>query len=849
MANDPNDPWAKFRTGPAQPASQPQGDPVIARDPYKVEDQQIQRNADARSAITTQTSVADTAHDNRTTDIKNRIGNPQDLRKEYDALPEVKAYKVAAQQLAQALQTGEGPQADLALTYAFAKAMDPDSVVRESEQASVAGSQAWLDAAAENVKKQFGMDGAGSYTPEARAALRQQIIRSVATREKIYSERRKQFEELAKINQIDPFEVVGNHTGDAFVEQARAYDQQRRAAGANVAPVGGLTGAGATPPAIGPEPTASSPFPGFRGGDGPMQRNTSGVRNEDDPALAGLKEKYAALLETSPEPGKVVQWLREQGVTDPEVLRTTAAQAAFRLKNPNVPISNYNFEKIDDKVIPLSGMEKAITSVGDNPVGAYAVNAGQFLSGNTLDNMAANPDRARAAIDTVSMQNPNASAAGQISGGVLASMGGEAILARAGMAPGIARGLAADVGMGAANGAGAADAPDQSRGMNALMSAAMAGAGSLGGNAVVGATRKVIAPAGTGMNALYEAGVRPTLGQRVGDKGFLGATVNKTEQALQSFPIVGPAITGARQEARDQFQVGAFNEALKEVGEKLPKGFDQPGTKPHAYAQKTFDRVYAEARKGMTLVVDEELANDVSGMADKINSLGPDDLNRFKRIVENRVNNKLKSGSASGDDYKKIISGLDDQLRALKSNPQASELSDALTDLKFAIENSARRHSDPDAVALLDAADAGYAKFVRIEGAAARRGGEAGTFSPNQFDAEVQKAEGGVRSKAYNRGDALMQDYAQQGKGLTDTLPNSGTVDRLTATRLGLGVLLSPVAAAYAPGTRKVMQNAFAPAGPKRKAIADQLKKIGGTVSKTGAATGVVLLPGTAPAQ
>lgn len=168
-----------------------------------------------------------------------RLGNAQTLRKEFDALPEVKSYKVASQQLAQALNTGDGAQGDLALTYAFAKAMDPDSVVREAEQGMVAGSQPWLDAAAENVKKQFGMDGAGNYTPEARAAIRQQIIRAVAARNKQYVQRRADFSELANRNQIDPFEVVGKHMGSVYLDQFRAYDKQRREAGANVGMVGG----------------------------------------------------------------------------------------------------------------------------------------------------------------------------------------------------------------------------------------------------------------------------------------------------------------------------------------------------------------------------------------------------------------------------------------------------------------------------------------------------------------------------------------------------------------------------------------------------------------------------------
>lgn len=176
---------------------------------------------------------------NARTNADRNLSNAQSLRKEFDMLPEVRSYKVASQQLAQALSTGDGPQGDLALTYAFAKAMDPDSVVREAEQGMVADSQPWLQASAEKIKKQFGMDGAGSYTPEARAAIRQQIIRAVAARNKQYVQRRDDFSELAKRNNIDPFEVVGNHAGSVYLDQFRKYDEQRRKQGANVGGVGG----------------------------------------------------------------------------------------------------------------------------------------------------------------------------------------------------------------------------------------------------------------------------------------------------------------------------------------------------------------------------------------------------------------------------------------------------------------------------------------------------------------------------------------------------------------------------------------------------------------------------------
>ena len=204
---------------------------VVPPNPARVAQQQ---QDNARANASAQSTLTNTAQDNTRANTKERIDNPQSLRQEFDRLPEVKAYKVAVQQLAQALNTGADPQADLALTYSFAKAMDPDSVVREAEGQMISNSQPLFQAAVENTKKQFGMDEAGNYTPAARAALRQQIIRSVDTRNTIYQDRRKYYTDLANRNGIDPVEVIGNDIGEGFRQQFRAYDDKRRKEGATV---------------------------------------------------------------------------------------------------------------------------------------------------------------------------------------------------------------------------------------------------------------------------------------------------------------------------------------------------------------------------------------------------------------------------------------------------------------------------------------------------------------------------------------------------------------------------------------------------------------------------------------
>lgn len=621
-----------------------------------------------------------------------------------------------------------------------------------------------------------------------------------------------------------------------------------------------LPGAGAQggPPPLDPRDAGMVPGAGGAPTEQLQQGATKSV------TVSGISGRYRQLLGEGASGDELAAYLQSAGVTDPAVLTQARKQARYRDRFPKVPISDYPV--IETRDVPVSGADQALNAVGQSGAGAYAINAADALSAGTLDNIAGatggNAERMRAGMSAVSDANPIPSALGQVSGGVMASMTGEAGLARAGVGAGLFRGVAADAAYGAASGAGNADGGN--RGVNALMGAGAGAAGSLAGTAVTNGLVRAATPTGRGMNALYDAGVTPTIGQRGaamadqgGVKGAVGRMASSAEQKLQSIPILGSNIRGARQEARDQFQVGAFNEALKEVGEQLPKGM-KPGTAPNAYAQKTFDRVYAEARSGMKMMADEELANDLAGLSGDLATLGPQAFGKFKAVMDNFVNNRAANGELSGEAYKRTISDLDKKIALFKRGTTSEDqsLAEAIDGVKSALESAARRHSDPDSIALLDAADAGYAKLVRIEGAAARAGGEAGTFSPSQFDREVQKQSGGVRSRAYSRGDALMQDYADQGKALVDTVPNSGTVDRALATTAVVGSsLLSAKAAAvfggllgvYAPGTRKVMQKALSPAGPRRKAIAQQLEKRARLVGSTTAASAAALSPGTSP--
>jgi hypothetical protein len=573
---------------------------------------------------------------------------------------------------------------------------------------------------------------------------------------------------------------------------------------------------------------------------------TSGTQTVQNPQLAGVRGEYLARLQRGDGPGEIVQFLRSAGVTDPKLIATAVQQANFRRKNPNVPIDKYNTDALDLMDVPLSEdgvvgsflSERDMNTAAQSPGGAVLGRMGNAYTGNSLDSIVeatgGNGERARIALDDMQRLHPAASFGGDLAGGIGAALTAEAALARAGVASGVARSVAADTTYGMAAGAGAADNGDR---LSGAVKGGLSGlVGSVGGQAVARGVGSAISPTGGRLADLYDQGVRPTPGQRFVNSGVAGRALNNVEENLGSVPLVGSMIRGARQDARDQWQVAAFNSSLGEIGEKLPKGM-KPGTAPHQFAQQKFNAVYDKARSGMKVAADEQLASEVGQLGEQIGNLAEPSIRRFETIIRNTVLRRVGS-EIDGEAYKKIQSELGKTIRGIRKSPSGDgELADALDELKGIIDNAARRHSDPEAVALLDAADRGYAKFVQIEQASGRGGvgKDAGTFSPNDFASAVKGNGQRVRSKAYNQGQGLMQDFAAQGNNLVDRIPNSGSPERLMAagTLAGGAQYMEPstlgvlgiIGTLYAPGVRKGLAGAMAPRGPKAKAVADQVRK------------------------
>lgn len=150
----------------------------------------------------------------------------QKLRGEFQGLPQVKQYTEAANSLSGMLKAPNTPQGDLQVVYAFAKIMDPGSVVREGEMDMATNTASIV----ENLERQYGRLSDGNRLPPA---VRQGLIESA--RQKMgglnatYGQAYKQYRDLAVQNGVDPERVTGPYAGD--VVSGKEADYIRSAGG------------------------------------------------------------------------------------------------------------------------------------------------------------------------------------------------------------------------------------------------------------------------------------------------------------------------------------------------------------------------------------------------------------------------------------------------------------------------------------------------------------------------------------------------------------------------------------------------------------------------------------------
>ena len=394
------------------------------------------------------------------------VNNTLKLRSDFDAMPGVKEYRIALPQLGLGLKTKPDAAGDNALIYAYAKAMDPGSVVRESEMEMAGKAGSWLETRAAQIKKELGIEGGGQLSPQTRDALRREMVNKVGELNRAYTFQRERYKADATNLGIDPERVIGKHDGQPYHDGAQAWARTQQ----NNAMLQDVTGGATLNLAGGGDRQQSIPIP--REMQAEYEAFVGPRRGQLDP------QEYASFRD---------QLDRKYGfaANTPTQMDTNRKYAADA--NAQVQQGGQLNMRITPPSAPLDGLQSLNASVFNNPVGAALMSASPLSGG--MDEVAGGVrslingtdygverDRANAMRQTAKEQFPNASMAGEIGGGLLAGAGVAGRLPRLSQAistvPGM---LGSGAAFGAASGALENNA-DRTRG-----AAVGAGAGVAGG--------------------------------------------------------------------------------------------------------------------------------------------------------------------------------------------------------------------------------------------------------------------------------------------------------------------------------------------------------------------------------
>jgi hypothetical protein len=339
------------------------------------------------------------------------------------------------------------------------------------------------------------------------------------------------------------------------------------------------------------------------------------------------------------------------------------------------------------------------------------------------------------------------------------------------------------------------------------------------GAAVGGAAPAVVAGLGRGISPrasvnpdlelLKASGVRPTIGQT------LGGWANRAEEKLQSVPIMGDAITSARNRAVTQLNRAAINRATAPIGVQI----DDVGQEGIKKAGDALSQAYDDVLSGLKSInFDQQWRRDFGQLKSMAKALPQGVRGTFaqktKSLIEDRIS---KAGGMTAETMKQLDSELGTMARRYSRSAVASEqeLGDAFLQAQAMLRDQVARNN-PAAAESLKRINEGWANLVRVEGAGKAAMNNEGLFTPAQLNQAIRTADSSARKRAAARGTALMQDLGTAGQQtLGGRVPNSGTVDRLLlgGGALGAGAInpLIPAgliagAGAYSPPVQSLLR-------------------------------------------
>lgn len=505
-----------------------------------------------------------------------------------------------------------------------------------------------------------------------------------------------------------------------------------------------------------------------------VQLATGATRSEVDPALAGVNDHIRGMIGAGVPAAKIVEYMNsvEPGLGDKKAADVAAA-TRFRAQNPTVPLSRYPVS-VDKREVPMSGLRQGFNRAAQSPIGAFAMQAGDAVTGGTLDNMMSNPALARAGMQAVAGENPKSALLGTLAGGATAGGVAELGAARAGAtwAPRIA-----DMLYGSLYGAGSSD--EGSRLTGAIEGAgAGLGGGMFGRGLTRGAGRAATGVRDASAQYLRASGVPLTIGQAVSQSGRLGRYMKGREDRLAGYSGIGDTINAQRRGGLEAFNRAAIDEGLAPIGAQAA---NQTGEGAVETAGNAVSDAYQRALGGINLTRDRQFGLDMQAPTVAANRLPGEMGENARYTLAERVGRSFDpNGGLTGHNFQQAVRGLEGDARAVRSAAYGSDFGGIARDARGALEGMLDRQSPGSLPAYLDA-NAAYRNHAILADATSAAMNTDGLFTPAQLGqaarANAKKFTGKISAATTDRPFFELQRAGQ--RILPSKVPDSGTAGRV----------------------------------------------------------------------
>lgn len=307
---------------------------------------------------------------------------------------------------------------------------------------------------------------------------------------------------------------------------------------------------------------------------------------------------------------------------------------------------------------------------------------------------------------------------------------------------------------------------------------------------------------------LMDAGVRPTFGQVMGDKGgVVGRTLSRAEDSLTSVPVVGALLRKRRDAALKDFQRVTREAALPPgAAKESAESIDALANEFHKAYTDTLSAAPFPSLAFNNFTVDDVLQQQAQGRLISGRQLAG--ARNFVQDVFDTILDPTQPHTAAEAHW--IESQIKSQAFAYKKSPvpHQQEYGNLLHDVANDWAQAWRSSLPQDARAAVEALDSQYAKFVPLRRAAATGNVAApDEYTPRHLLQSIRAGDKSGSKRAFLAGGMPQQDLASAAQNvLTPRVPDSGTAERLLT---GVGTL---GAGAYGVATYGLSPTAIATA-------------------------------------